>query len=358
MLFIALALPVGYGAMQRNLVWSSSVAFWQNIVDNAPLKARGHNNLGVALSEDRQYEKAIPLFLEAIRLDRHYSDPWSNLAVAYSAKDQTEKAISALKQAIRIFPHYPEAYNNLGTLLIKKKDYDMAEKILQMALKLRPYYGKGHYNMGRLHLEKGDLEKSWECFKKATEGDLDNKEGFYTLGQVSVKLKKYEEAAKAFEQSLRHGAAKLPEHRNKIYFSLANSYFMSKQYNKAERIYAALLRETPNDHRCLYNYGETLYTNKKYEEACKIFDRLVKPPFKLAQATFRYANALEKLKDYAKARDLLLSVANSKNLPEHVRESAKKECGRLNVQEKISSGNCTLTMKELQQAFKVTGTTV
>ena len=135
-----LMIPIGFSAQIRNTVWSTTVTFWEDIVEKAPAKARGHNNLGVALSEKNRHSEAIPHYLEAIKLDRYYSDPYSNLAVAYSVNGYPDKAIAALKQAIRIFPHYPEAYNNLGTLMIKKKNYVAAEKILHTALRLRSYY--------------------------------------------------------------------------------------------------------------------------------------------------------------------------------------------------------------------------
>jgi Tfp pilus assembly protein PilF len=259
---IILCLPFGYGLMERNIVWSSSVEFWKDIVVKAPTKARGHNNLGVALSEEGNFDASIPHYLEAIRLDRCYSDPWSNLAVAYSVKEETDKAIGALREAIRIFPNYPEAYNNLGTLMIKKKNYEAAEQILNIALKLRPYYGKAFYNFGRLYIDKGDLVKAWEYFKKATEGDLDTTEGFYTLGQMSLKVQKYEEAAHAFTMALQRANNVAQEQRDQIMFNLGNSYFMLKNYDQAVPVFEALCQKYPNEHRYWYNLAETLYTKK------------------------------------------------------------------------------------------------
>ena len=148
MLFISLA------AYQRNKAWESNISFWENIAKNAPRKARGHNNLGVALSERGRVDEAIEQYQQAIRLDAYYSDPFSNLSVAYSIKGKTDKAIMALNQAIRIHPYYPEAYNNRGSLFLHKKNFAAAERDLKIALQLRPYYGKAHYNLGRLHLEK------------------------------------------------------------------------------------------------------------------------------------------------------------------------------------------------------------
>jgi tetratricopeptide (TPR) repeat protein len=347
-----LIFPLGYGTMNRNTVWSSSVAFWDDIVKKAPLKARGHNNLGVALSEENKFEEAIPHYLEAIRLDRYYSDPWSNLAVAYSVKNQLDKAISALRQAIKIFPNYPEAYNNLGTLMIRKKKYDAAEKILKMAIKIRPYYGKAFYNLGRLYIDKGEMEKAWESFKKATEGDLDTQAGFYTFGQISLKLKKFDWAAKAFEAALQRGGNAPGPQQTKMIFNLANSYYMCKQYNKAEKFFDYLLKITPNDHRALYNFGETLYSNKKYERACKMFERVVNPPFNLVQANLRYANCLEKLKRFDEAKNALQKMASCTKLPNNLRETARQEIGRISIQKKIDSGSCTLTMNDLKKVFK------
>jgi len=353
-LIMVLMFPVGYGAMQRNIVWSTSVDFWRNITINAPGKARGHNNLGVALSEDRKFNEAIPCYLEAIRLDRDYSDPWSNLAVAYSQRNEIDKAIGALRQAIRIWPHYPEAYNNLGTLMIQKKNYNAAEKILLTALKLRPYYGKAFYNLGRLFTDKGELDTAWKYFKKATEGDLDTLEGFLTLGQMSIKLKKFDEAARAFEIAYQRSGRAKESKREAIKFHMANSYFMLKQYDKANAIFTLLCKAQPNNHRYLYNLAETCYTTKKFERALKLFRTLSQAPFGFVQANFRYASCLEKLKQYDKAKQLLRSLATNKKAPANIKKIAQNELGRITLQQKINKGNCTLTRKDLQAAFKIT----
>ena len=354
-LTIILLLPIGYSSMNRNVVWSSSIEFWSDITKKAPLKARGHNNLGVALSEAGKFDKAIPRYLEAIRLDRFYSDPFSNLAVAYSVKGEIDKAIAALKQAIRIFPHYPEAYNNLGTLMLKKKDYDSAEKILNIALKLRPYYGKAFYNLGRLYAEKNDDEKSWYYFKKATEGDLDTAEGFFTLGQVSLKLKKYEEAIKAFETSMIRESTSSEIQRSQALFNLGNAYFLNKQYEKAQLTFQALRRAYPQDYRYLYNLAETFFAKGDLDSALQAFKQLKEPPFNIPQAYMRYVNCLEKQNKLPEAKQSLQALLST-NPPEQIKKLAQNELGRITIQERINTGNCTLTMKDLQQAFNVTTT--
>jgi len=261
----------GYASLQRNTVWKSPVAFWRDIVEKAPTKARGHNNLGVACAEQGKIDEAIACYQKAIRLDAYYTDPYNNIAVAYTHKNEIDKGIMALNQAIVLFPYYPEAYNNRGSLHLKKKDYAPAERDLRTAIKLRPYYGKAHYNLGRLYFEQQQEHTAWTHFKNATLGDLDTLEGFHTLGQISLRVKKFKEATQAFESMVAtiQRTTNVPN-ADKILetaqFNLANAYFMDKQHDKSQQIYEYLSRHYPLDARYTHNLGETLYTKNEYQE--------------------------------------------------------------------------------------------
>lgn len=316
-------IPFGYTMYNRNLVWESCESFWEDITIKAPLKARAHNNYGVALSEAGKYDTAIEQYKTAIRQDSDYCDPWSNLAVAYSFKNEVDKAIAALKNAIRIFPHYPEAYNNLGSFLLQKKDYDSAEHSFQLALKLRPHYGKAFLNLGRLYLEKGENEKSWEHFVKATEGDLDNWAGFAALGEVATKLGKYKEAIAAFTNSI--SLLKQGEDINpKILFALANSYYMEKQYDKSLPLYNQLVKINPQHNAYAFNLAETYFATENYEQALKHFNLAKDVEKALPQSHFRIVTCLQKLDRHSEAQRYLDVLTNAE-APDWFLDKAKQE---------------------------------
>ncbi|MCK4265465.1 tetratricopeptide repeat protein [Candidatus Babeliales bacterium] len=317
-------LPIGYGTLNRNIVWSTSEEFWGDIVKKAPLKARGHNNYGVALSEKGNYHEAIKHYKEALKLDTHYCDPYSNLAVAYSLTGKTNQAIAALKQALRIFPNYPEAYNNLGSFLLQKKDYDGAEHCFRLAIRLRPWYGKAHMNLGRLFLERKENEKGWECFVNATHGDLDNEMGFAALGEAAIRLKKYSEAIKAFEQAVKLSKSPSP----RIFFSLANSYYMEKQYDKSLGIYQHLTKVDPQNAHYLYNMGETLLAIKDYSAALNTFKKAKDLPNAIPQTYLRLANCLELTGNIDSAIKYLKVLKNAE-APDWFKETTEKELARL-----------------------------
>ncbi len=338
-------LPVGFAAMMHNKIWETSVAFWQYNSEHAPLKARVHNNYGVALNEAGRIDESIKAYTQAIKLDTHYSDPLSNIAVAYCLKDEVDKAIDSLKMALNICPNYPEAYNNLGTLLIKKKQYDEAERMLASAIQLRPYYGKAYYNLGRLYLEKNQQETAWNYFKKAVESDLDTPDGFFTFAQMSMRLKKYPEAVSAFEQVVERGCS-----NDQVWFGLANAHYMLGSYDKAESIYVKLIRDNPLDGRYMYNLAETWLTKKDYAKAHELFKKITSLPKPLPQSFFRVAVCLEKMQKFDQAQVYLTELLKI-NAPDEFKKAIKQEMVRIALQEKVTKGNGSISLSDLKKAM-------
>lgn len=344
------AIALGAATYSRNLVWATPVTFWEDIVVKAPTKARAHNNLGVALSEANQIDRAIEHYQTAISLDKFYSDPLSNIAVAFSLKGETDKAISALQKAIYIFPYYAEAYNNLGTLLIKQKKYDQAETALKNAISLRPYYGKAFHNMGRLYLEKKDETKAWEYFEKSTKGDLDTMEGFYTLGQLSLQLKRYDKAIQAYENAIKKGGGQHPL----VIFNLANAYFLNKEYPKAENIYNQLLSQNPTEPKYLYNLGETYFSQEKFDQAAQLFKKVTTLPNSMPQAYLRISDCLEKTKKYDESKAYLNQLLAS-NAPEDFKKAVKNKLVNVEIQLKMAAGGGSINMRDIQSIMDKTG---
>lgn len=340
----------GASTYTRNKIWETCVGFWEDNVKKAPMKARAHNNYGVALSEANRIDESIVAYLKAIELDKHYSDPLSNLAVAYSLKEETDKAIESLKAAINLCPNYPEALNNLGTLFIKKKQYDDAERILRKAIELRPYYGKAWYNLGRLFLEQNQEERAWEHFKKAVEGDLDNADGFFTFGQMSIRMKKYAEAAQAFETVIKSGVE-----NDNVWFNLANSYYMLKKYQQAQAIYERLVSKNPLEGRYMFNLAEAVFSQENYAVALELFNKITSLPQPLPQAFFRITNCLEKLNKYDDAKAHVAELEKL-NAPDEFKKIVANEKMRLALQENINKNGNKISLTDFKKAVALKST--
>lgn len=341
---------LGLVTVQRNTVWRSGVEFWDNIIKNAPGKARAYNNYGVELSQKQhKYRESIPYFQQAIAMDNNYPDPHNNLAVAYAVTKQLDKAIKALSHGLKINPYYPEGYNNLAAFYLRKKNYIQAEKILHTALKIRPYYGKAFYNLGRVYTERSKNEKdpkkvaafketAWKYFKCAcTKGDLDNKFGFSIYARSSLGLKKFDDALFAYKKILDLE----PGNRDAL-FDSANAHYFKKDFSQAKKIFKQLVDSNPNDKRSLYNLGETFFSLKEPKSALKCFKLLLDDTKTFPQARVRMAACWEKMGDPKKSQLLLRELLTIKGVPTDMKLAAHNVLQNLQKKYNLPSEPVTL----------------
>jgi predicted Zn-dependent protease len=136
-----------------------------------------------------------------------------------------------------------------------------------------------------------------------------------------------------------------------IEFSLANAYYLSGDIVKAELLYRKLHAAAPQDGRFAYNLAETLFTQEKYKEALPLFKDLSQRGDAYPSAYTRVAHCLEKVEGVAQAQDVVNEFLSTHGDKTPVGEELKKEAQRLKLAQKISEGEGTVRMKDLQEIF-------
>lgn len=266
-----LAVLLGYGTYLRNLIWSSPISFWQDIVNKGPNKARSLSNLGTELNHANRWNEAIPLFEKAIKLEPNYWDAYNNLAGAYGVIGKLDKAIEIGEQGLKLNPHNSDAYSNLGSFYLFSGNLEKAEQLLNKSIKLSPNYGKAHYNLGRLYLEKQESELAWLHFKKACrEADLDNDlTAILPYTGLSVDLEKWEDAIYGIKLILKLD----PNHPDAAehHFNLGNCYAQKGDYNNAITIFKKHIQKYPDDYRARCNLTELYLVTGKTDLAKETF---------------------------------------------------------------------------------------
>lgn len=323
---LLLAMPLGYCTMQRNIVWSSGLEFWGNIIQNAPGKARAYNNYGVELAqEQKKFAEAIPYFQKAMEMDHNYSDPCNNLAAVYACTNNHSGAIEVIKKSLKINPHSPEGYNNLASILLDQKEYDQAKEALQRALKYRPHYGRALFNLGRVYTAQGDHVTAWEHYKKCcTQGDLDNEAGFTIYAQTSFALKKFNDAIYAYKKIIELNPNNYP-----AIFRLGNAYYHSNRLTEALAWYHNAAQKQPNDTSVLFNLGETYARLNKPEQALQYYQRAQHASDEMPHVELRLAQCYRALGDNDKAQELLVAIGNNNHAPESVKLAAVAMIGQI-----------------------------
>ena len=143
-------------------------------------------------------------------------------------------ALAIIKNIEDKLPTQRSILNKLGNIYISIKEYKKAEQSFKQLLKLDPINHIGHNGLAIIYLHTNKFEKSVEESLNAIELVHHYPLAHYNLGEALMKLELYEEAANAFEVSLKM-APSLGKARNRlinIYENNLNRLDLAKQHKK------------------------------------------------------------------------------------------------------------------------------
>jgi protein O-mannosyl-transferase len=185
-LFVFVIFVCSIWTWQRNEAWRDAEAFWSDNVRKSLLKARPHNNLGLALMEAGKFTEAQKHFETALKLDPAYHQSYTNLGNLFQMENEFNKALFFYVRAIEINPIYTKAYNNLGGLLYNLGRLNEATYYLEKLIKMDPDNESGLNNLGLVYRQQGKLEKAKTNFKNAI--DLNNEcfDAYLNLGNLLI----------------------------------------------------------------------------------------------------------------------------------------------------------------------------
>jgi tetratricopeptide (TPR) repeat protein len=99
-------------------------------------EAEQHYQAGNKLRDQRQFEKAIAEYDEALRLDPKLAIAYNNRGGAYDNLGQHQRAIQDLDEALRLDPKLAEAYATRAAAYAVLRKYEEAERDVARAVEL------------------------------------------------------------------------------------------------------------------------------------------------------------------------------------------------------------------------------
>ena len=143
-------------AMQHHDLQKSADLF-QKAIDAYPGYDAAYDNLGVALMQMNQPDKAKAAFERAVQLNDKNADANRNYSRLLIGAKQYAAAVEALKRALMVEPQDPSSLTLMSIAQYQTGDYDGA---LQSALKVHQVshenYAMAHYVAGRVYEVKHD----------------------------------------------------------------------------------------------------------------------------------------------------------------------------------------------------------
>lgn len=152
-----------------------------------------YNNFARIYIDLGEFDKAINLLNEAIKLNGKSSINYDYLGIIYYLKRELDKAIDFFLNAIEFDPLNYNSYSNLGLVYLLQNNYNEAEYYFLQGIKINKYFGDAVLELGILRALQDNIEqakKDWEQGLKIYGEYGQNNRLFHTIYTIALAEKK------------------------------------------------------------------------------------------------------------------------------------------------------------------------
>jgi len=243
-----------------------------NMIKNTNLNELLNQALG--LIKVKEFEKAIPVYEEILRIDNMCGQALSNLAVIYLMKDRYQESIDMIYKSFEIVEPAIGDYENLGVAYRGLKDNKNQIYVYEKIIEINSDNFEVYKLLGDAQLNIKDEKGAFDSYQKALELEPKKFQQRYDYGLILNLMNSHEEALKHL--TLANKAD--PNHLECIN-KMAQSLSAIGSYKEAKALYKKLQKMVPDAIGPSLDYASTLIHEGKYDEPLKIIkEALVKKP--------------------------------------------------------------------------------
>jgi len=310
---------------RKNDQYEEAIAIYKNILKSNPKSERAYWSWGACLRDQKRYEEAVEKFKEAIKIDPEsypahgamgdcyrglgqydeaekqykkaikinpkYDDAVRAWGVSLRIQERYEDAVEKFKEAIKINPKSEAAYGNWGICLCDLKRYEEAIEKFKKTIKIKPESYRTHVAMGTCFREIGQYDEAEKHYKKAIEIDPTYYHAYIAWGACLHKQERYEDAIEKCKKTI-----KIDPKSEYAYWLWGDSLLSQGHYKKAINLFEKHLANS-NDEDVINSYGKSLMGAKRYDEALKQFEHIIKIKPEYYKVYLSYGRLLEKMND-------------------------------------------------------------
>ena len=131
-------------------------ALYERVLQISPNDADALNNLGVLLSGDREFDRALSLLRRAASVAPRNAGTWSNIGAALREQGGGSDAVAAYQHALTIDPRHEGAKIGLAQQYFAMGFASQARELLEDVLRVNPMAAEAQYALGQVLELQGD----------------------------------------------------------------------------------------------------------------------------------------------------------------------------------------------------------
>lgn len=274
---------------QRDQMLKMAESECRTALQTDPYSPDGHYYLGQSLREQGRLDEAAAEFKEAIKSDDKMSEAYSALGMTKLTQNSLAEAQAAFKQAAALNTGNSTAHYGLGKVYLAQGQVDAALKELNTALyqnrnsapvhlafgecynaqgntvaainefqssiKIKPENPDAYLHIADIREARGDLELSISELRSGLELMPGNPELLNRVGDESLRLEKFDDAIKSYEQVLNNNpqfAAPAAKGLTRAYYlksakEAGGAFLSSNDFETAKRQIEKAITLNPND---------------------------------------------------------------------------------------------------------------
>ena len=152
---------------------------------------------------DKNFDKAIVKYNEAISIAPSYEVAYLSRGRAYLERKQFDEALSDFDEAIRLKANYADAYVGRGDVFWQRRDLTSALAAYDRAIELDPKQSDAYTKRGKVLTGQGNPAKALADYNRAIELSRDDPNAFLWRGSAFSMLRNYDSAFEDFQKALR-----------------------------------------------------------------------------------------------------------------------------------------------------------
>jgi Tfp pilus assembly protein PilF len=153
---------------------ATAQALYERVLLLAPNHADALNNLGVLLSGQREFDRALDLLRRAASIAPRSAGIWNNIGTALREQGRGSDAVAAFRHALTMDPQHQGARVGLAQQYLAIGSVAEARRLLEDVLATNPSLPEAHYALGQALELQGDrvgaIRAYFEFIRRAPPG--------------------------------------------------------------------------------------------------------------------------------------------------------------------------------------------